>query len=568
MAKEERIGNPNKNLVFRTSGNIRVLVGDKYYTLKYDADTSNDKNSNSNVESNFIISENSIDDYINGKIEYPGDGKIIFVPGDSIYYTTGNSYYSFNENVSQKLDGIQNNINSNIFNNTVTFNGDPAFVINKSQNVINNLNAQFLEGYPASSFIKKTDSITFSSISTSDGTFKVENGDLMTNTITTNNINTDILVFNKLIGSISIGTTVTVNNWFEYIDSLYLPYNIKLLEKLYDLYKSNQINTDLSFIDLAQSLLEIVNSTYNWEKVSEEYIEQIIYSDIICKPINVDTWKTIKLLNSETTLYDIILTNIYLKDIPTQYNKAYFNLQVEDGNVHVGDKFTFQVSKFRYYDSNNEEILDKCNLPITYNMIEESFTVDALVTAIDNSIICIATNLPTWSWENKYLKTHTINVFDNDNNIILTYNVENYNVDEDNLKCAVDYNISEIYTISNEYGKIGDLNEIDCPYFNISGYGLYLKENGTLINPNLIWVKDTQYIKLSSEESFIGINDNNNPWITVTDKSNKIETSGYTIDSNGFIKTKSFIINPDGTITIGDVTGTLTRESDGTLKII
>ena len=53
MAKEERIGNPYKNLVFRTSGNIRVLVGDKYYTLKYDTENADDKSSNA-AESNFL----------------------------------------------------------------------------------------------------------------------------------------------------------------------------------------------------------------------------------------------------------------------------------------------------------------------------------------------------------------------------------------------------------------------------------------------------------------------------------------------------------------------------------
>lgn len=33
MAKEEIIGSPRRNLVFETSGVIRVKVGDKYYKL-------------------------------------------------------------------------------------------------------------------------------------------------------------------------------------------------------------------------------------------------------------------------------------------------------------------------------------------------------------------------------------------------------------------------------------------------------------------------------------------------------------------------------------------------------
>ena len=43
MAKEEIIGSPRRNLVFETSGVIRVKVGDKYYKLNYDKETTDDE---------------------------------------------------------------------------------------------------------------------------------------------------------------------------------------------------------------------------------------------------------------------------------------------------------------------------------------------------------------------------------------------------------------------------------------------------------------------------------------------------------------------------------------------
>ena len=75
MAKEEIIGSPRRNLVFETSGVIRVKVGDKYYKLNYDKETTDDEDEES-IESKIII----VDDillYETGQYEYPGDRKII-----------------------------------------------------------------------------------------------------------------------------------------------------------------------------------------------------------------------------------------------------------------------------------------------------------------------------------------------------------------------------------------------------------------------------------------------------------------------------------------------------------
>ena len=53
MAKEEIIGSPRRNLVFETSGVIRVKVGDKYYKLNYDKETTDDEDEES-IESKII----------------------------------------------------------------------------------------------------------------------------------------------------------------------------------------------------------------------------------------------------------------------------------------------------------------------------------------------------------------------------------------------------------------------------------------------------------------------------------------------------------------------------------
>ena len=82
MAKEERIGNPNRNLVLRTSGSIKVLVGDKYYSLKY-SNSEEEEDTETKTENEFIISQDPIDFYLTGQLAYPGDNKVIFV-GDCV----------------------------------------------------------------------------------------------------------------------------------------------------------------------------------------------------------------------------------------------------------------------------------------------------------------------------------------------------------------------------------------------------------------------------------------------------------------------------------------------------
>lgn len=53
MAKEEIIGSPRRNLVFETSGVIRVKVGDKYYKLNYDKETTDDEDEESIESKNY-----------------------------------------------------------------------------------------------------------------------------------------------------------------------------------------------------------------------------------------------------------------------------------------------------------------------------------------------------------------------------------------------------------------------------------------------------------------------------------------------------------------------------------
>lgn len=172
--RDEVIGNSKRGLVLKTAGSIRVLVGDKYYNLDFrNEESKEDEDDNDSVESNFIISD-SIDDYISGKLSYPGDNKIIFTFNGSIYYTKNNSYKKYVVN-----SGCDNNVIKE-YNDTVNFNAYIPFSVN-SDRLITNLNAEYLDGKRVSDFIQNNNninlkSVTFNNIKSSDGKFSYDNG--------------------------------------------------------------------------------------------------------------------------------------------------------------------------------------------------------------------------------------------------------------------------------------------------------------------------------------------------------------------------------------------------------
>lgn len=578
MAKEERIGNPYKNLVFRTSGNIRVLVGDKYYTLKYDTENADDKSSNA-AESNFIIAEEGMGPYLSGELEYPGDSKIIFAPGDNIYYTDNETYLPFDKEEDTEGPSIST---TNTFNDTVIFNGNPAFVINGENTKIINLNAEYLDGYSSLDFMKRNDKMEFESISTSDGQFSVNDGKLVVNSISAVDGNIENISFKNLIGSISIGSNVKVSSFSEFLNSKFIDYDVDLLSIIYDLFIQDEINTTEDFYILASKLFEIINSDYIW---TPETVEYIIGSDIIFKPKDLEVWKTIT-TKSQGTLYDILSKIIYLEAIPTKYNGTAYTIEFTTGGLDLGTEFVFEVKNITYKDENGNIITNICDIEPTTSETS-TIIVNAIVTSTNKHTISILTDLQTYSFKNSQTSTIKEDIV-KDEKIIGTYNVSSYIINLAELNCVSDY-IVDLDVIGNSIGAIGNLSGItDSIFGELTGNGIYCPENCTLINPNIAW----PFLKISNTLAEVKVQDQ--LWITINRDLGKIETESYLIDSTGLIKTKSatfnvdgsletkaftisvdgdfetkaIVINSDGTVTIGDKSGTLQVDEDGILKLI
>lgn len=379
MAKEEVIGSPRRNLVFETSGVIRVKVGDKYYKLNYDKEITNDKDEES-IESKIII----VDDillYETGQYEYPGDGKIIFALNGGIYYTLDNGYFNFND--SQDSDTLLEK--STIFDNTVIFNGNPPFKLNSSD-VINNLNAQFIEGHNWNDIqsLLSNKNTSFNILETTDGKFRAEDGKVTCNTIVCDNANIKNLSFDNLSGNITLDGNINVIDSELYINGALYDLGINILQLLYKLYSVKGVNTNkTTFVEFAKDFVKSVNTNYNWQTPSTytnyqfDFDRQLLSESFYWEPINIESWKDISCIplsvadtyyidpeeitedteiteNAEniarsSNLYNEIMTKIYIipKESKSTFNGIVLKLSIDSGFVVPGTEGELIINEYK-----------------------------------------------------------------------------------------------------------------------------------------------------------------------------------------------------------------------------
>lgn len=563
MAKEEVIGSPRRNLVFETSGVIRVKVGDKYYKLNYDKETTNEEDEES-IESKIII----VDDillYETGQYEYPGDRKIIFALNGGIYYTLDNGYFSFNE--SQDSDILLER--DTIFDNTVIFNGNPPFKLNSSE-VINNLNAQFINGHGWNDIqsLLNNQNTSFDTLETTDGEFKVEDGKVTCNTITCDNASIKKLSFETLSGNITVGGNIDVINSELYINGKICDFGINILQLLYKLYSVKGINTDkTTFVEFAKDLIKSVNTDYSWQIPSTytthqlDFDKQLLSEYFYWEPINIESWKNISCIplsvadsyyidpdeisedteiteNAEdiahsSNLYNEIITKIYI--IPEEWKSIFsgivLKLYIDSGFVTPGTEGELLIEE--YTEDNTNSTSNKTKF---------------IVTGINEDELYIHTLYDSPKSEFLTLVSDPIGLYayaeDTGSDIeelpFTTVNVQYYlepEPDSEYYNIKLDINPESIRFYQVNTTVIGNLSVISNDILNPSGIGIY-SDNCYLNNPNICLYNRTEqksYLKISAlDTSFIGINDTQNNWISIDNLGNgSIITSTYTLKSNG-----------------------------------
>lgn len=150
------IGVEGKNLVLKTLGRVYVKVKDRKYELKFkpedyqelfsEMDSTN--NNKSSIKSSVMLL-NSISEF--SSIEYPGDNILIITKDGGFYFTGNNSYTQIQPQFS--VDNLS--VDTIRVGNQIIFTGTQTpFVIN-STNLINNLNADLLDGLQGSQYAVK-----------------------------------------------------------------------------------------------------------------------------------------------------------------------------------------------------------------------------------------------------------------------------------------------------------------------------------------------------------------------------------------------------------------------------
>ena len=241
----ELIGNSRRDLVLKTAGSIKVLVGDKYYNLNFRSEEQEQEDKNEKVTSNFIVTSN-INDYENGVLDFPGDGKVIFTLDGNIYYTKNYKYNKYNATSSVTSSSSKD------FESTVNFNGSLPFTV-KTGELIQNLNAQYLNGKKDTDFLTDNSNpvfndIKFNNLYSIDGGIKYEDGkfvfnkseyEYISNTIKIGN--TEIIDIKELQYSKIIPYKNTL--FVEIIDALYdLGLRFSYAKELIDILNCNDFN--------------------------------------------------------------------------------------------------------------------------------------------------------------------------------------------------------------------------------------------------------------------------------------------------------------------------------------
>lgn len=163
------IGVEGKNLVLKTLGRVYIKVKDRKYELPFRTEDFRDLikqysgNSKSNEDTASIILLNSANDV--NDLEYPGDGVLILTRDGLFYYTENGEYTPITVQLIQNDLDFENLTLSG----QLIFTGNGTSLVIPNTNLIQNLNADLLDGYHANQFAIKTANETIS------GQWKFEN---------------------------------------------------------------------------------------------------------------------------------------------------------------------------------------------------------------------------------------------------------------------------------------------------------------------------------------------------------------------------------------------------------
>lgn len=519
---DHAIGSSKRNLVLKTAGSIRVLVGDKYYTLNFknENEESSENDSSESTIDDEVVDLDSVNDSYESVIvvsskdyydnnNYPGDGKVIFTLDGGMYYTSNGILNKYVSDV--KIDLPKE------FNDTISFNNPVPFKIN-SNNLIQNLNSRFLEGYSSSDFMKngstiKINNLIVDNIESNDGNFYYKNGEYSIKPFVP-----ELFFINN---KVKIGNGVNIISSQEIEYSKGLPHENSLLEDFLNVIEAFYLSegyspyyyfTNLFGYDDSLDLTPI--SKYSEYKQIEAISKM---SDILLYKKDSQLWNNEVILDGEKySLKDIGNNVVNINNLP--YKKASYILNVDStDHLNIYDEFKIKITEYFRTDINNN-IDSSCYNENTY-LDSKDVEVNCIITKIDrlNNKISITTDYESYIYNSSILNNYE---FKYEGEV---YKYKSYYI-EDQECIKSDINIQYI---NSGDSIIGDLSGESLDEFedDLSGYGLIMNGNTYLYYP-YINTADIQKSNIKSSEiieSIINVCDINESNITNSRIINNIE---------------------------------------------
>lgn len=142
LSNNSKVGDKGKDLILQTSGRVYVQVKDRFYEINFRGDDEEDKEEEKEETPQvlFIGSEEELENFT-----YPGDDYLIITSNGNFYKTENEGYSEIPVVASM----------SNIFTSPITINTPLAPLNIISNQLVRNLNAEYLDGINSTQFARK-----------------------------------------------------------------------------------------------------------------------------------------------------------------------------------------------------------------------------------------------------------------------------------------------------------------------------------------------------------------------------------------------------------------------------
>ena len=547
------LGSEKTDLILKTSGRILIKTKNKYFNLKY-AEESNTEESNteeSNTEVYLLTTTDN--EFIQKKFSEAGSNKdILIITGDgSIHMNASGQRFEI------PINKLPNELESILINKLTV-----KELLVTTNNLIQNLNSEFLNGYSSDKFIKYLDNAIIdtnwkfknsiegvgiknsdnsSYLNLSSSTLKVNN--IITRKITVLDSNSDQNTGNGLF---SISNQVLIGKGAKVISAKnlsinHIPYNenwdvgappiVKLIlesigngleqkfenltiegeETAVDVSKSYYVNLmlDISVDESFSSLITISENDFTSDEGDPAYISYYYRIKNLSEWENISySNEIVKDSNAKLEIYDNYFDKTNYKEQLSKYKGKVQSIEISDNYFKIGDE-------------------------IRYNIYEVE--VRGLITSIQQKLITIVTNIS--------------NSDSSSNQILPSSGIYIYDLEE-----------------SNYIGKLDGINH--SVFGKLFGYGLSSEGNMYFTNPSIAIVNNTNFIKISKEESFFGLT-SSGKFLSIDKNGNgQISTNYLNIRDNSFnLNYKNININKDGSGNICGDSG-IVWDSSGTITNI